>query len=132
MQAELERREAQDVVDALGYMKGGMMKLGQMASYLDEGMPEPMREALAGLRSDAPPMTGDLALSEIEAGLGRPLHELFEHIDAEPIASASIGQVHKARTLDGRDVAVKVSTPASPTPSQPTWTTPRRSPRCSA
>ena len=39
MQAELERREAQDVVDALGYMKGGMMKLGQMASYLDEGMP---------------------------------------------------------------------------------------------
>ena len=78
MQAELERREAEDVVAALGHMKGAMMKLGQMASYLDEGMPEPMREALAGLRSDAPPMPGDLALSEIEAGLGRPLHELFD------------------------------------------------------
>jgi predicted unusual protein kinase regulating ubiquinone biosynthesis (AarF/ABC1/UbiB family) len=111
MQADLERRDAEDVVAALGHMKGAMMKLGQMASYLDEGMPEPMREALAGLRSDAPPMPGDLALSEIEAGLGRPLHELFETIDPEPIASASIGQVHRATALDGRPVAVKVQYP---------------------
>lgn len=111
MQADLERREAEDVVAALGHMKGAMMKLGQMASYLDEGMPEPMREALAGLRSDAPPMPGDLALSEIERGLGRPLHDLFEHVDPEPLAAASIGQVHRARSLDGSDVAVKVQYP---------------------
>ena len=91
-----------------GYMKGGMMKLGQMASYLDEGMPEPMRCWRAAQRR---PFDDRRSRAERnQAGLGRPLHELFEHIDAEPIASASLG-CPKARTLDGRDVAVKVQYP---------------------
>ncbi len=104
-------RSAEDVAAVLGEMKGALMKLGQMASYLDETMPEPMREALASLQQDAPPMSAELAASVIKNELGAAPEQLFEAWDPHPIASASIGQVHKAITRDGRAVAVKVQYP---------------------
>ncbi|MGZ4680704.1 MAG: ABC1 kinase family protein, partial [Ilumatobacteraceae bacterium] len=104
------------IADRLGNMKGAMMKLGQMASYVDEGLPEPMRVALAELQSNAPPMSADLAAEVIERELGGPPEKVFVEWDPQPIASASIGQVHRAVVADPatgleRAVAVKVQYP---------------------
>lgn len=119
--ADAERREAIDearqlktaeqIADTLGNMKGAMMKLGQMASYLDQGMPEPVREALAELQQDAPPMAPELAAQVVLEELGTRPEALFAEWDPVPIAAASIGQVHRALTHDGRAVAVKVQYP---------------------
>ena len=57
----VELRHAEDVARELGQMKGALMKLGQMVSYLDEGLPEHVRTALAQLQQDAPPMSVELA-----------------------------------------------------------------------
>jgi predicted unusual protein kinase regulating ubiquinone biosynthesis (AarF/ABC1/UbiB family) len=97
-------------------MKGALMKVGQMASYLDDGLPDPVRQALASLQADAPPMSADLAAEVVEAELGLPPEKLFVEWDAEPIAAASIGQVHRAVAVDPRTgdevaVAVKVQYP---------------------
>ena len=109
-----ELKTAQQVATELGNMKGALMKLGQMASYLDDGLPEPMRMALAQLQSQAPPMAIELVHEVLLAELGKPVSELFVEFDDEPIAAASIGQVHRAilRTPEGdRAVAVKVQYP---------------------
>jgi len=95
----------------LGNLKGAMMKVGQMASYLDVGLPENARQTLAQLQSDAPPMSGELAASVIVDELGEHPSTLFAEWDPVPIASASIGQVHRALTHDGQAVAVKVQYP---------------------
>jgi predicted unusual protein kinase regulating ubiquinone biosynthesis (AarF/ABC1/UbiB family) len=111
-----ELRTAEAVADRLGNMKGALMKLGQMASYIDEGLPEPMRVALAELQSNAPPMSADLAAEVVERELGAPPDRVFVEWDPQPIASASIGQVHRAVVVDPatgleRAVAVKVQYP---------------------
>ncbi len=104
-------RTAQHVADELGQMKGALMKLGQMASYLDDALPLPLRTALAALQNNAPPMSAELAAEVISNELGATPAELFLQWDPVPIAAASIGQVHKAliaHPVTGVETAVAV------------------------
>src|ERR1700687_1159690 len=91
---ELALRTADDVTEELGSMKGALMKLGQMASYIDEDMPQTFRTAMARLQHNAPPMTPELAASVVADAPRADPERVFARWDALPFAAASIGQGH--------------------------------------
>ena len=110
-------KAAQQLFTVLGELKGGAMKVGQALSVMEAAIPEqygkPYREALTKLQRDAPPLPAAKVHRVLDAQLGTKWRERFASFDDTPVASASIGQVHKAVWSDGREVAVKIQYPGA-------------------
>ena len=115
--AELMEKAANQLFTVLGELKGGAMKVGQALSVMEAAIPEqfgePYREALTKLQKDAPPLSADKVHRVLDAQLGTKWRQRFNSFDDTPVASASIGQVHKAEWSDGRPVAVKIQYPGA-------------------
>ena len=116
---EFHVRSAERYAELLGHSKGALMKAGQMASFALMSPAVPLeiqsiyQTVLAGLCDDAPPMAPELAREVLECELEQPADDVFAQFDWEPLAAASIGQVHAAQLHDGRSVAVKIQYPGA-------------------
>ena len=109
--AETHTRAGELIAKTLGELKGAVMKVGQMASIARDILPREIAEALGSLQREAPPMPYEVIAEAIEREFGAAPETLFRRFDRTPFAAASIGQVHRATTDDGREVVVKVQYP---------------------
>jgi predicted unusual protein kinase regulating ubiquinone biosynthesis (AarF/ABC1/UbiB family) len=115
--ADVQQRTAEQLFRTLGDLKGGAMKFGQAMSIFEAALPEelaaPYREQLTRLQDSAPPMPTMTVREILARELGADWRDHLVELDPVPAAAASIGQVHRGRWADGREVAVKVQYPGS-------------------
>lgn len=113
--ARFHAETAEKLLEMLGSMKGAAMKLGQIASFVDLDLPpeaqQTYHDVLAQLRDAAPPVDAAQMAQVVADEFGAAPREVFAAWDPEPLASASIGQVHRARLHDGSEVVTKVQYP---------------------
>lgn len=109
--AESAMNNAKHIVKAMGEMKGAAMKVGQLISTDPDLLSTEFSNALSSLQRNAPPMDYDSLVSQVESAFDRPFSDIFSYFDPDPIGSASIGQVHRAKLHNGQSVAVKIQYP---------------------
>jgi len=114
-EARFHAETAEKMLEMLGSMKGAAMKIGQIASFVDLDLPPEVQatyhEVLADLRDSGPAADPASIAAVIRDEFGAPPEQVFAEWEPEPLAAASIGQVHRARLHDGSPVAVKVQYP---------------------
>jgi len=114
---EVQQRTAEQLFRTLGDLKGGAMKMGQALSILESALPEdlaaPYRQHLTRLQDSAPPMSATTVHHVLATELGPSWRKQLVEFDDNPAAAASIGQVHRGRWVDGREVAVKAQYPGA-------------------
>ena len=103
--------DAKALASALGSMKGPLMKVGQLLSTIPEALPEDYANELMQLQSQAPPMGASFVRRRMQAELGVNWRERFSEFELKPAAAASLGQVHKAKSLEGEWLACKLQYP---------------------
>ncbi|MGE0788426.1 MAG: ABC1 kinase family protein [Sandaracinaceae bacterium] len=107
----LHRRYAKRFYRLAVFLRGGLIKVGQIMSTRVDILPPGWTQPLAGLQDEVDPLPWSKIEARLDATYGRPLGQLFQDIDHESVAAASFGQVHRAITKDGVDVALKVKYP---------------------
>ncbi|MDR0233251.1 MAG: ubiquinone biosynthesis regulatory protein kinase UbiB [Zoogloeaceae bacterium] len=108
---DLSKPRAVRLKSALEQLGPIFVKFGQALSTRRDLLAQDFADELSLLQDRVPPFAPELALSEISRAYGRPAHEVFAHFEENPVASASVAQVHLARLPDGRKVAVKILRP---------------------
>jgi predicted unusual protein kinase regulating ubiquinone biosynthesis (AarF/ABC1/UbiB family) len=105
---------AEDLKSILGGLKGPLMKVAQFVSTIPDALPPEYAAELAQLQANAPPMGWAFVRRRMSAELGPKWESQFAHFGHEAAAAASLGQVHRARLLDGTEVACKLQYPDMP------------------
>jgi ubiquinone biosynthesis protein len=108
---DLSRPRAERLRLALETLGPIFVKFGQVLSTRRDLLPTDIADELARLQDQVPPFPSKLAVAEIEEAFGRPLTAIFKQFEHEPVASASIAQVHFATLHDGTEAAVKILRP---------------------
>ena len=107
----MDRPLPERLVEVLERLGPTFVKIGQLLATRTDYLPPPYAQALQSLHDDVPAFSGHLAKQTVAAELGRPLQQVFVEFDDQPLAAASLSQVHRARLRDGTEVAVKIQRP---------------------